>query len=240
MKCGHLTWIDAIALADLRRSDPHKLSASQWMKDGRQLGSELKCIPIAACDERAAAPALLTPDSRCEKVVRLIPGRLRILETAGRDEGREEVELLDEFVVELPARLVGRKGLTAVGGCPERVPADEDSSRPFLRVEAQKRVREPDNRAAALVTVSPDRLRQAVVGTVRERVPIDDQQWAGIPGHVERDSTLGTNHHARDVPYERLGRLRHSAVDVLVNPSRNASCSRQSIGNGFASVRRSR
>ena len=64
----------------------------------------------------------------------------------------------------------------AVGGDVERVPADEDRSRPLVLPEAQQHVREADEGVARTAVRSSHRLRERVVGAVREGVTVHDEE----------------------------------------------------------------
>src|SRR5438270_2734850 len=113
---------------------------------------------------------------RGEEVVRLVAGGLRVREPERLDELRQELELLEELLVEDPPGLVALEGLVPVGRYGERVPGDEDGAR-LLRVpEPQEHVREADDRARGPALGAADRLRQRVVGAVREGVAVDGEE----------------------------------------------------------------
>ena len=94
---------------------------------------------------------------------------------------RQDVELLDDLVVELPAALIGRKQLLPIGRRAERVPTDQHGARRFAAVEPQQKIGEADDRAGAIAIPTAQRFRQRVVGAMGERVAVDDQQW---PAHA--------------------------------------------------------
>src|SRR5262249_26044420 len=121
---------------------------------------------------------LLRGDRGGQKVVRLVTRRLRGGETESVHELREQGELLEQLVVELPSALVGRKRLVPVRRHLERIPADDQGPRLLGVPEAQEKVREADEGVRRPALRSSDRLRQRVVGAVGERVAVDHQQRA--------------------------------------------------------------
>ena len=66
---------------------------------------------------------------------------------------RQDLELVDQFLIELPAALIVREEPLPVGRRTERVPADQHGARPFGLVQAQQEIGEPDDRAAARLPV---------------------------------------------------------------------------------------
>src|SRR5205823_5931676 len=95
-------------------------------------------------------------------------------EAEARDEIRQQVELLDDRVLELAPGLIRGQRRVAVGRLVERVPRDEHSCGLLGVPEPQQEVREPEHR------ILRDRLRQCVVGAVRERVAVDREQRAHV------------------------------------------------------------
>src|SRR5437016_3283750 len=63
-----------------------------------------------------------------------------------------------------------------VGRRVKRVPSDKNGARPLVGVKAKQEVRKPDDRACSAAVAASDRLRQAVIGAVREGIPIDDKK----------------------------------------------------------------
>ena len=63
-----------------------------------------------------------------------------------------------------------------VGRHIERVPAGQDRARPFALIEPQQKVGKSDNRATFQIPAPADRFWQCVIGTVRKRIAIDNQQ----------------------------------------------------------------
>ncbi len=164
----HLFGLDAIAFAHLGRADARHLAGAYGVQDQRPAGRELVGIAVAARNERMAAAPLLRRGCRCEEIVGLVTRRLGIGEAAGRDQFRQDVELLDQLLVELPAALIGRKQFLAVGRRAEGVPADQHRARPLAGIEVQQKVAEPDDCAAAAIALAADRFRQRVVGAVSQ------------------------------------------------------------------------
>ena len=129
-------------------------------------------------------------DGSGKKGISLVSSGLGVREAAGADEGGQESELLDQLVIEMAAGLVGRKGAAPVSRRFQRVPADHDSSGPLLGVEAQKHIGEAEECAVTLVAGSPDGLRQTVVGAMRERAAVYDQERTPATGRVRCLITL--------------------------------------------------
>lgn len=186
----HLTGIDAVPLVHLSWSDPGHFAGTHRMEDGGQLRGELERIAIAARDQRQTALALFPPNGSGKKVISLVSSGLGVREATGGNEGGQESKLLDQLVIEMAAGLVGRKGTTPVGRCLQRVPADHNSSRPLLGVEAQKHIGEADDCAATLVAGAADGLRKSMVGAMGERVPVYDQERTSIVASVRCLITL--------------------------------------------------
>src|SRR5205085_465110 len=104
---------------------------------------------------------------------------LRDREAERRDELREQVELLEELRVELAPRLVAGERLVPIGRHRERVPGDEHRPRLLGLPEPDEHVREADDRAGGTALGTADRLRERVVGAVRERVAVDCEERPG-------------------------------------------------------------
>ena len=153
------------------------------MEDGRGPGGELKCVAIAACNDSGSASPLLRRGRSGEEIVGLISRRLGICETAGGDEARQQIELIEQLAVELPPGLVTIECLVPISRRVEGVPTHENSARLLLLVKPQKEIGEADDRAAAATVRAPDRFRQTVVGAVGEEVAVhDEQRLAGAAG----------------------------------------------------------
>jgi hypothetical protein len=84
----------------------------------------LKCIAVAGSDKCPSFAPGFCRDGGGEEVVSLVTGFLGTGEAAGCDKLREDLQLLDQFVVELAAALIGRKQHLAVCRGAERVPTD--------------------------------------------------------------------------------------------------------------------
>lgn len=150
---------DPVALAHFRWADPDHFAAADRMQDRGSLGGELERIPVPARDDRVAALPLFPCHGRSQEVVRLVACPLRVHEPAGCDEGRQQLELVQQLAVEDASGLVGRKRFAAIGRRIKRVPAHQDSPGSLLLVEAQERVGEANDRTATLVAGPPDRFR---------------------------------------------------------------------------------
>jgi hypothetical protein len=97
-------------------------------------------------------------------------------ETAGGDELRQQSELIEQLGGESAAALIAGKRPVPPGRRVERVPADQHRARRLVEIEPQQGIGEADDRTAALAVAPPDRLRHAVIGAMRERVAVDDEQ----------------------------------------------------------------
>src|SRR5262249_40247732 len=69
-----------------------------------------------ACDEDCAAPPLFGRNRGGKEVVGFVPGSLGIRKTACGDKFRQHVKLLEQFVIEFAAALIGRELLVTVVG----------------------------------------------------------------------------------------------------------------------------
>ena len=111
-----------------------------------------------------------------EKLVGLVAGRLRISKAGGADQAGQDLQLIDQLLIELTAALIGRKQSLPECRHAEAIPADQHSAWLFAVVQAQQEIGEANDRATAAIAGPPDRIRQCVVGTVRERVTVDDEE----------------------------------------------------------------
>ena len=150
------------------------------MQDRRQVARELERVAVGRDHECAAAPFLLLAHGRSQKVVGLVPGRLGRGEAERAHELGQQVELLEQIVVELATRLIAGEELVPVGRRVERVPPDEHGARLLRLPEPEHEVREAEQRVAGAAFRASKALRQRVVGAVRERVAVDDEQRTGL------------------------------------------------------------
>src|SRR6516225_9771262 len=115
-------------------------------------------------------PSLLSRNRCRQKVVRLIPGRLRVLKAASCGELRQKVELVQQLIVEFTSTLVCGEFLVAFRGNFQRIPPHDDGSRLLGLVKPKQEVGKADNRSRAAAVLAPDRLRESVVGAMGEGV----------------------------------------------------------------------
>ena len=94
-------------------------------------------------------------------------------------------ELLHHVVVELAPALIGGEGFVAIGRLLIGVPADQHGARLFFAIEPQQQIGEAENGAGRLVALAADVLRQRVIGAVRERVAVDDEQRTARFGFLD-------------------------------------------------------
>ena len=174
---GHLLRLDVVALANLVGPDPRELAHAAGRRENRHgLGRKLERIAVRGDDERRPALLLRRRHGRSQEVVRLVARRLAGREAQRAHELGQHRELLEQRGVEHAAALVAVECFVPVRRNLERVPADDDAPR-LLRVpEPRQEVREPDDRARRPAARTLDRLRQRVVGAVRQRVAVDDEQ----------------------------------------------------------------
>src|SRR3954469_25270128 len=100
-KIRHLHGFDAIALADLGRADPRHLPGPNRVKDGDSRRRQLERITVAGGDKCPSVAPGFCRGGGGEEVVSLVPRFFGAGEAAGCDEFRENLQLLDQFVVEL-------------------------------------------------------------------------------------------------------------------------------------------
>jgi hypothetical protein len=146
------------------------------MQNGRGDGRELERITITTRDEQRAVSAFLFGHGCGEKVVGLVAWRLRIREAGGADQAGQHLQLIDQLLIELTCALIGRKQSLSECRHAEGIPADQHSAWLFAVVQAQQEIGEANHCATAAVAGPPDRFRQCVVGAVRERVTVDDEE----------------------------------------------------------------
>ena len=115
-------------------------------------------------------------DRSREEVVGLVPVALRSGEPERAHELGQEIELLEELVVELATALVAVEQLVPVRRHVSVSQPTSDRARLFGLPQAHEEVREADERIARLPLGTAHRLRQRVVGAMRERVAVDDEQ----------------------------------------------------------------
>ena len=162
----------------------HRRPASSWenlaglyrVEDRGSFRRELEGVAIAAGDEHGATTSLLCHRRRGEKIVGLVAGAPRIGEAAGGDKFRNQFKLLDELVVEIAAALIGRKSLVPVGLRFERIPADQHRTRLLGAIELQQAIGETEDRTRRPPAIASNRLRQRMIGAVREGIAVDHQQ----------------------------------------------------------------
>ena len=101
------------------------------------------------------------------------PGRRK---AAGNDKFRQEFELVAQLGVERTATLVRRESTMTVGRHIQCVPAGQDRARPFALIQPQQKVGKSDNCSTSPITAPANRFWQCMIGTVRKRIAIDNQQ----------------------------------------------------------------
>src|SRR5262249_28091913 len=137
----NLVGIDSVAQANLGWTDPGDLARANWIKNRRVGGGELECVAVAARDQDGAAPPLFGRDRGGKEVVGLVPSHLGIRKAACGDEFRQHVKLLEQFVIEFAAALIGRELLVTIGRRVHIIPTDEHGARLLRPVELEQKVR---------------------------------------------------------------------------------------------------
>ena len=120
-----------------------------------------------------------------EEVVGLVSRRLPDRESERLGQHRQDLQLLENPVLELTAGLVGRELLVAVGGRLERVPPDQHRVGLLGIPEAHQEACEADQ-SVSRAAVAADRLRNCVIGAMRQRVAVDREQR---PAHAVASSS---------------------------------------------------
>jgi hypothetical protein len=87
--------------------------------------------------------------------------------------------LIYEFGVEFASALIVGKRPVPIGGLVQRVPGRQHRPGPFGVIEAEKKVCESQDGAATLVAPPSNGFWQCVVGAVRKRVAVDDEEGKG-------------------------------------------------------------
>jgi len=162
---GHLRRLDSVPLAHLGGPDARQLGdALHGLEDRHTVRDELERVAVGGGDDDLPRPRVRR---RGEEVVGLVAGALRDEEAPRRDHLGQEAQLLEDRRLELAARLVDGQRLVPVRRYLERVPRHQHRVRLLRLPQPEQEVREADDR------VQTDRLRQRVVGPVRQRVAVD-------------------------------------------------------------------
>jgi len=118
---------------------------------------------------------------RRQEVIGLVAWHLGVGEATGGDEVGQNFKLVDQLSIEFAPALVVRESAVPVGGLVQRIPSDQHRSGLLGLIEAQQEIGEAKNRAATPVATPSDGLGQPVIGAMRKRVAVDDEEW---PSHV--------------------------------------------------------
>ena len=173
----NLPWIDAVGLPDLFGPDAGHFAGPYRVEDLCAVRGKLKNpdrrsrpgrLPPSRSSSATAGQESRPPRSR--GLLRLqtrTPPRTRAAPSAARSGRRQTYGRSDRPEI-------ARGVLWALQG----VPSDDDRAGSLSIVEPQQKICEADDRARAVAIVTTNRLRQRVVGSVREGVAINHQQWA--------------------------------------------------------------
>ena len=112
----------------------------------------------------------------CQEIIGLVPRRLGEDKAARGDEIGQHVELIAQFRVKLTSALIARERTVTVGRHIQRGPGDQHCPRSLGLIQSQQKVCEADNCTRASIAASANRLGKPVVGTMRERIAINNQQ----------------------------------------------------------------
>ena len=186
----HLLWLDAVALAHLGRPDPRERACRP--RCGCRI-VRLLARRAGTCRGRRSrrAPSLPAPPRtrrrrRGSRPPRS-PSRLRDGKAHRLEQLRREIELLQQVVVELAAALVARERVVAVGRDGRACPSATSTARGDSSSQSRtSRLPTPTSSPAGPPAGAADRLRQRVVGAVRERVAVDDQGAACVSCRASR------------------------------------------------------
>ena len=177
---GNLLRLDAVALADLRGADPRELAdPAHRLQDRDVVRHELESVAVGRRDQGGAAACALRGDRRSQEVVGLVARCLAADDSGGLEQGRGEIELLEQRGVEDTSRLVSGQQLVPVRRDGQRVPSDEDRTRPLRLPEPQQHRRDTGEEVARPTVLAADRARQRMERAVGERVAVDDEQRHG-------------------------------------------------------------
>ena len=84
--------------------------------------------------------------------------------------------MIEQLGVKLTSALIARERTVTVGRHIQRVPGDQHCPRSLGLIQSQQKVCEADNCTRASIAASANRLGKPVVGTMRERIAINNQQ----------------------------------------------------------------
>jgi hypothetical protein len=85
--------------------------------------------------------------------------------------------LLDQIIVEFAAALISGEGIVAIGRSLKRVPADQHRTRLLGPIKLQQAIGKAENGAGRVVAIAQNIFRKRMIGAMRERIAVDDQQW---------------------------------------------------------------
>jgi|SRR5579872_1148418 len=173
---GHLHWFDTVPLANFLGSDTCHFTGAHRLKNRRLFRGKLKSIPVSGSDESYSAVALFVGHRCRQEIIGLIPRRLREDKAARGDEVGQHVKLISQLWVKLTSALVCRERTVTVGRHIQRVPGNQHCPRSLGLIYSQQKVCEAHDCARASIAAPANRLGKRVVGTMCERIAIDNQQ----------------------------------------------------------------
>jgi hypothetical protein len=97
--------------------------------------------------------------------------------------------LVHQLIIKRASGLIAFQRIMPVCGLIEAVPTDQHGARLLGLVEAKQEVGEAQDRTSSLVAPTTNGLRKRVIGAVRERVSVNDQQRASLCHRFRNHST---------------------------------------------------
>jgi hypothetical protein len=89
---------------------------------------------------------------------------------------RQHVKLIAQLSVKLTSALIGRECAVTVRQYIQRIPADQHTSGLLALIQSQQKVSEADDCASASIAVPADRLGNCMIGAMRKRIAINNEQ----------------------------------------------------------------
>src|SRR5262249_57284488 len=152
-------------------------ACAEGIKDGGMVRSELESTAVPTCNEDSPATLLFRCGSGRKKIIRFEARRFRILESAGGNQFRQHIELLEQGVVKFAAALVSWKFFVPISGDFQCVPGDKHGTRLLVAIEAEQHVGKAKDCTGGLIAKSCGRFWKGGVGKVHERIPLGYPKW---------------------------------------------------------------
>ena len=151
--------VDAVARANLRRTNAFHPPATDRVKNPRPCGGKLKGVTIAAGDQSRTPSPLFGGSRRGQEIVGLVAGTLGVSKATGGDKLRNDGKLLQEFIIELAAALIRGERFVSIGRFFIGIPTNQNCAGLLLAVEPEQQIGKAKNGAAGTIATYPNTFR---------------------------------------------------------------------------------